>query len=290
MSAHLSKFTIDESLFLLEKLSEVRGRSLSDQGDILLEEFSDIFPGHSRSGSALRQEGHQTKKLLNGTFSWDKASITKAVEYYNKYSIDGKGRNQSDLSEQALRAFKEKYPKFGLSLRSYVEWCKKFIRKWSLVFVSEEDSSLLTQTVKAWKNGNSLSSTPLFNATCFNCSMLLTKTARHRLARKESFNVGSPLETYFDTSSLPLFQKTPGEFYCCNKCTKIDESPLHVYNIMPKQQLIEIPPELQNLSIIEKSSIALTALFSKTLKKRNYSRGIYQTTVGKTDTHMLYIC
>lgn len=148
--------------------------------------------------------------------------------------------------------------------------------------VQEEGGCDMKQVMRCWSFGHKLSISPIFTGCCHVCSRLLTKQSNERM-KFRSKPASIPILKYYPESALPSYKKNDESVFICSACTRSSLNPLAVYSIVPPNVMLKIPLELSCLNLAEQSQVALLALFSRTVKNKDYRKGCYEHKLGEVN-------
>ncbi|OQV15439.1 hypothetical protein BV898_10314 [Hypsibius exemplaris] len=145
--------------------------------------------------------------------------------------------------------------------------------------------------MKYWQYGHDISTRSLFEAVCFNCSRMISKKERRRIATfqpdrpledEETLESTVPIEHYYDAAYLVDVNYVavqggdglPATFYVCERCRKVPvlpsaDSPLKLFDItkFDRAKLLPEPDALRCLNGYVKGQIQPCGLFSVRIKK-----------------------
>ena len=156
-----------------------------------------------------------------------------------------------------------------------------------------EQRSKLSRTMKLWETGFQFSRIPLFRSLCHRCSRMQWSAPYNRLwgrtavLQPQLIDEDVPLFVHYDRESLPLESELNGDgFYVtCTTCgggpSLLNEYRLTLPDVIgPFDGRIDV---LANLTVVEKSQVALCALFSKITKQRSKVLGVYEHREGEVN-------
>ena len=151
----------------------------------------------------------------------------------------------------------------------------------------------LARTLKLWETGFQFSRIPLFRSLCHRCSRMQWTAPYNRpwgrTAITEPLLIDEevPLFSHYDREHMPLETEpnADGIFVTCNTCAAgpslLNEYRLTLPDVIgPLDGSIDV---LANLTVVEKSQVALCALFSKITKHRSKVLGVYEHREGEVN-------
>ena len=151
----------------------------------------------------------------------------------------------------------------------------------------------LSRTMKLWETGFQFSRVPLFRSLCHRCSRMQWTAPYNRprgrtaVTQPQLIDDDVPLFLHYDRETLPV-QTEPngdGNYVTCNTCAA-GPSLLKEYRLTPPDIIGPIDGRidlLANLTVVEKSQVALCALFSKITKHRSKVLGVYEHREGEVN-------
>ncbi|OWA55112.1 hypothetical protein BV898_19496 [Hypsibius exemplaris] len=225
------------------------------------------------------------------TFLVECAERADAEDRLNRTLFMSKGRagSQGNYLKLVARFFQTKYPDFTANQIVSQLHSLPYVR---LPIPSTPASSRrLEDIMKYWQYGYDISTRPLFEAVCFNCSRMIRKKERIRVATfqpdqpledEETLESAVPIEQHYDAAYLAdvnyvAMQSVDGRlqtFYVCERCRKnpnlpSGDTPLKLFGItkFDRAKLLPEPDALRCLNGYVKGQIQPCGLFSVRIKK-----------------------
>ncbi|OWA54944.1 hypothetical protein BV898_19331 [Hypsibius exemplaris] len=225
------------------------------------------------------------------TFLVDCAQKADAEDRLNRtlFMSRGKAGGQGSYLKLVARYFKTKYPDFTANQIVNQLHNLKFVR---LPIPSTPTSNRRLENIMTyWQYGHDISTRPLFEAVCFNCSRMIRKKERRRVATfqpdqpledEETLESTVPIEQHYDAAYLADVNYVavqggdglPAIFYICERCRKVPDlpsvdTPLKLFDItkFDRAKLLPEPDALRCLNGYVKGQIQPCGLFSVRIKK-----------------------
>ncbi|OWA54733.1 hypothetical protein BV898_19133 [Hypsibius exemplaris] len=272
----------------------------------VLRRFRSIHPECALADNSIRTRFYDIKKGAQisagdnpvliwqsyvNTFLIDCAQRADAEDRLNRtlFMSQGRAGGQGSYLKLVARFFQTKYPDFTANQIISQLYHLKFVR---LPIPSTPASSMrLEDIMKYWQYGHDISTRPLFEALCFNCSRMIRKKEHRRVAtfepnqpleNEETLESTVPIEQHYDAAYLADVNYAamqdgdglPRSFYVCERCRKVPDfptadNPLKLFGItkFDRAKLLPEPDALRCLNGYVKGQIQPCGLFSVRIKK-----------------------
>ncbi|OWA55573.1 hypothetical protein BV898_19960, partial [Hypsibius exemplaris] len=261
----------DESKQCLSGLVAEVSATIPHNGEVwpeVLRRFRSFYPECALANNSIRVRFYDIKKGTqlsagdNPVLLWQPDVNTFLVECAQRadeedrlnrilFMNKGKAGGQGSYLKLVARFFLTKYPNFTANQIEGQLYRLKYVR---LPIPSTPASSRrLEDIMEYWQYGHDISTRALFEAVCFNCSRMIRKKERLRvatfqpdqpLANEETLESAVPIEQHYDAAYLAdvnyvAVQGVDGRletFYVCERCRKTPnlpngDSPLKLFDI-----------------------------------------------------------